>query len=195
MGKQKKPDKKGVKRTGQNVRVVLSRSRAVDKRNKTLLKEYEHEQSLKSSTSLDKRIGEPNDHHGEFVKDIFRSQRERQVKLAKKSIYNLSDGEEDIYEDSALCETSGDEERHQSRNEFVEEILTRSKLVRMEKAKHKEEDEKLMDKNFKSQAMARLTHLPEVNDDHILHLFAIVISCVYAMGVTICLRLLMISYA
>lgn len=47
----------------------------------------------------------------------------------------------------------------------------------MEKAKHKEENEKLMDKNFKLARLTRDFNLPEVNDDHILHLFAILINC------------------
>uniref|UniRef100_A0A1J3CFN2 Nucleolar protein 14 n=1 Tax=Noccaea caerulescens TaxID=107243 RepID=A0A1J3CFN2_NOCCA len=209
----RKFDVLGKKRKGEERRVGLSRSRAVDIRKNTLLKEYE--QSLKSSTFLDKRIGEQNDDLGEFDKGIIRSQRERQMKLAKKSIYNLSDGEEDIYEDGALGgsslrddydsgllsdedlqdddleaaelkrlkhlnrnrthESSGEEERHKSKKEVMEEIIMKSKLGRMEKAKKKEEKEKLMDeldKDFKSlensQAMARLTQefdLPEDPED------------------------------
>ncbi|KAL0408763.1 UNVERIFIED_CONTAM: Nucleolar protein 14 [Sesamum radiatum] len=68
----------------------------VDLRQKTLLKEYE--QSTKSSVFVDKRIGEQNEGLGEFDKAILRSQRERQLKLKKKSKYNLSDGEEDEFE-------------------------------------------------------------------------------------------------
>lgn len=50
-------------------------------RQKTLLKEYE--QSTKSSTFVDKRIGEQNEGLEEFDKAILRSQRERQVKFLK----------------------------------------------------------------------------------------------------------------
>ncbi|XP_042023391.1 nucleolar protein 14-like isoform X2 [Salvia splendens] len=77
-------------------RIGLSRSLAIQKRQKTLLKEYE--QSTKSSTFVDKRIGEQNEGLEEFDKAILRSQRERQLKLKKKSKFNLSDGEEDDFE-------------------------------------------------------------------------------------------------
>ncbi|XP_047971513.1 nucleolar protein 14 isoform X2 [Salvia hispanica] len=77
-------------------RIGLSRSLAIQKRQKTLLKEYE--QSTKSSTFVDKRIGEQNEGLEEFDKAILRSQRERQLKLKKKSKFNLSDGEEDNFE-------------------------------------------------------------------------------------------------
>lgn len=86
----------GKKRKGEERRIGLARSRAVQKRNKTLLKEYE--QSGKSSVFVDKRIGEKDDALGEFDKAILRSQRERQLKLGKKRKYNLSDGEEDDFE-------------------------------------------------------------------------------------------------
>lgn len=67
----------GKKRKGEERRVGLARSRAIDKRKKTLLKEYE--QSGKSSVFVDNRIGETNHELGEFDKAILRSQRERQV--------------------------------------------------------------------------------------------------------------------
>ncbi|KAL8531509.1 hypothetical protein ACS0TY_008195 [Phlomoides rotata] len=76
-------------------RIGLSRSLAIQKREKTLLKEYE--QSTKSSTFIDKRIGEQNEGLEEFDKAILRSQRERQLNLKKKSKYNLSDGEDDDF--------------------------------------------------------------------------------------------------
>lgn len=53
-------------------------------REKTLLKEYE--QSTKSSSFVDKRIGEQNEGLGEFDKAILRSQRERQVRFLTLSI-------------------------------------------------------------------------------------------------------------
>ncbi|XP_065877793.1 uncharacterized protein [Euphorbia lathyris] len=81
---------------GEERRMGLTRSIAIEKRNKTLLKEYE--QSGKSSQFVDKRIGENNDELGEFDKGILRSQRQRQLKLSKKSKYNLSDGEEEEFD-------------------------------------------------------------------------------------------------
>ncbi|KAK4785244.1 hypothetical protein SAY86_001933 [Trapa natans] len=83
----------GKKRKGEERRIGLSRSRAIEKRKKTLLKEYE--QRGKSSVFLDKRIGEDNEEIGEFQKALLRSQREYKLKQSKKSKYNLSDGEED----------------------------------------------------------------------------------------------------
>ncbi|KAL1556594.1 nucleolar protein 14-like isoform X2 [Salvia divinorum] len=88
LGKKRKDDERR--------RIGLSRSLAIQKRQKTLLKEYEH--STKSSTFVDKRIGEQNEGLEEFDKAILRSQRERQLKLKKKSKFNLSDGEEDDFE-------------------------------------------------------------------------------------------------
>ncbi|XP_022776704.1 nucleolar protein 14-like isoform X2 [Durio zibethinus] len=85
----------GKKRKGEERRVGLARSLAIQKRKKTLLKEYE--QSTKSSVFVDKRIGEQNDDLGEFEKGIMRSQRERQLKLGKKGKFILSDGEEDEF--------------------------------------------------------------------------------------------------
>ncbi|KAK8613919.1 hypothetical protein V6N13_101670 [Hibiscus sabdariffa] len=86
----------GKKRKGEERRVGLARSLSIQKRKKTLLKEYE--QSTKSSVFVDKRIGEQNDDLGEFEKGILRSQRERQLKLGKKSKFNLSDGEENKFD-------------------------------------------------------------------------------------------------
>ncbi|KAF7145580.1 hypothetical protein RHSIM_Rhsim04G0142900 [Rhododendron simsii] len=56
------------------------------------------ERSGKSSVFIDKRTGEQSDELGEFDKAILRSQRECQLKLYKKSKYNLSDGEEDEFD-------------------------------------------------------------------------------------------------
>ncbi|XP_050372311.1 uncharacterized protein LOC126790198 [Argentina anserina] len=90
----------GKKRKGEERRVGRARSEAIEKRKKTLLKEYE--KSGKSSVFLDKRIGEENDELDEFDKAIRRTQRERQVKQSKKSKYNLSDGEEEEFELQSL---------------------------------------------------------------------------------------------
>lgn len=85
----------GKKRKGEQRRVGEARSSAIEKRKKTLLKEYE--QSAKSSMFVDKRIGENDEGLGEFDKAIMRSQRVRQVKL-KKNKYNLADDDEEDFE-------------------------------------------------------------------------------------------------
>ncbi|KAK9277046.1 hypothetical protein L1049_006585 [Liquidambar formosana] len=205
----------GKKRKGEERRIGLARSIAIDKRKKTLLKEYE--QSGKSSVFVDKRIGEQNDALGEFDKAILRSQRERQLKLGKKSKYNLSDGEEDDldiqgvgsfserddFEDEILPEDDddaeatesekklsilkqvsahnmqnplerglmeGEENKHKSRKEVMEEIILKSKFFKAQKAKDKEENEELMeqlDKNFtalvQSEALLSLTQPSKMN--------------------------------
>ncbi|CAH9117309.1 unnamed protein product [Cuscuta epithymum] len=83
----------GKKRKGEERRIGLARSLAIEKRKKTLLKEYE--QSAKSSVFVDKRIGEQDETLQEFDKAILRSQRERRLNVKKKSKYNLSDGEDE----------------------------------------------------------------------------------------------------
>ncbi|PIA43330.1 hypothetical protein AQUCO_01900002v1 [Aquilegia coerulea] len=100
----------GKKRKGEDKRSGLSRFRAIEKRKGTLLKEYE--QSGKSSVFLDKRIGEQNESLAEFDKAILRSQRARQLKVTKKSKFNLSDGEEDddIYGSGPFSEKDDFEE-------------------------------------------------------------------------------------
>ncbi|XP_048136795.1 nucleolar protein 14 isoform X3 [Rhodamnia argentea] len=200
----------GKKRKGEERRVGLARSRAIEKRKNTLLKEYE--QSGKASVFVDKRIGEDKEGMGEFEKAILRSQREYKLKLNKKSKYNLSDGEEDDHEyeagafmgrddfedemlpddddDGGGAETAGsykkssilkqlftqganspetngiegEENRHKSKKEVMEEIIFKSKLFKAQKAKDKEENEQLMedlDKNFtslvQSEALLSLT--------------------------------------
>lgn len=172
----------GKKRKGEERRIALARSVAIDKRKKTLLKEYE--QSNKSSMFLDKRIGEKNDSLGEFDKAILRFQRERQSMLNKKSKYNLSDGEEedfdsltrrDDFEDEMSpddmdenetkrislisdevnnpLESSsldGDENKHKTKKQVMEEIILKSKFYKAQKAKEKEEDQHLLDQLDKS---------------------------------------------
>ncbi|XP_038885470.1 nucleolar protein 14 isoform X2 [Benincasa hispida] len=91
----RKFDVLGKKRKGEERRIGLARSLAIEKRKKTLLKEYE--QSRKSTEFSDKRIGEWDEELGEFDKAILRSQRELKRKLNKSGKYNLSDGEEDDY--------------------------------------------------------------------------------------------------
>lgn len=84
----------GKKRKGEERRIGFARSISVNKRSKTLLKDYE--QSRKASKFVDKRIGEGNDELGEYEKAIMRLQRERQLKLKKESKYNLADDEESL---------------------------------------------------------------------------------------------------
>ncbi|XP_020598862.1 nucleolar protein 14 isoform X2 [Phalaenopsis equestris] len=82
------------KSKGEEVRIGLSRSLAIEKRKKTLMKEYE--ECSKSAKFIDRRLGEKDDTLLEFDKAIMRLQRERQSKLKRMSKYNLSDEEEDF---------------------------------------------------------------------------------------------------
>ncbi|XP_078430065.1 nucleolar-like protein [Wolffia australiana] len=84
----------GKKRKSEDRRISLARSRAVEKRKQTLLKDYE--QSRKSSKFIDKRIGEADDALGEFEKGILRLQRERQQKLKKSNRHDPFDAIEDV---------------------------------------------------------------------------------------------------
>ncbi|KAI9091956.1 hypothetical protein K1719_027891 [Acacia pycnantha] len=104
----------GKKRKGEERQVGIARSRGIEKRNKTLLKEFE--QRGKSSVFVDKRIGEKNEDLDEFGKAVLRSQRELQLrsKLNKRSKYNLSDGEEE--EDYGL--------EIQERDDFEDEMIS-----------------------------------------------------------------------
>ncbi|KAK1551874.1 hypothetical protein Q3G72_006333 [Acer saccharum] len=204
----------GKKRKGEEVRIGLSRSLAIQKRTNTLLKEYE--QTGKSSVFLDKRIGEQNNTLGEFDKAIMRSQRQRQLKSNKKSKYNLSDGEDDEleipglgllsekddFEDDMLSDDDnyddreidgrdkrsnvlkqlnahnpaerdlmeGEENKHKSKKEVMEEVILKSKYFKAQKAKDKEENEQLMeelDKTFsslvQSEALLSLTEPGKMN--------------------------------
>ncbi|XP_075522214.1 uncharacterized protein LOC142555294 isoform X1 [Primulina tabacum] len=187
-------------------RVGLSRSLSVQKRQKTLLKEYE--QSTKSSVFVDKRIGEQNEGLEEFHKAILRSQRVRKLNVNKKSKFNLSDGEEDGFdiednanflgrddyedeepfnEDDARQSFGSEKEldnmgqfdpraeddpesrsiqenRQKSKKEVMEDIISKSKFFKAQKAKDKEENEEFieqLDKDFmslaQSQALLSLT--------------------------------------
>ncbi|XP_042501290.1 nucleolar protein 14 [Macadamia integrifolia] len=204
----------GKKRKGEEKRVGLARSRGIEKRKSTLLKEYE--QSNKSSVFEDKRVGEQNDALGEFDKAILRFQRERQLNLkSKKNKFNLSDGEEDEYameaggsfsarddfDDKMLSDDDGDaaeierkssimkqvnalnphdpsetssmdgeEKKHKSKKEVMEEIISKSKHYKAEKAVQKEEDERFMeqlDKDFtallQSEVLSSLTQPSKMN--------------------------------
>ncbi|KAG8383019.1 hypothetical protein BUALT_Bualt05G0140300 [Buddleja alternifolia] len=188
-------------------RVGLSRSLAIQKKGTAM---HEYEQSTKSSVFVDKRIGEQNEGLEEFDKAIMRSQRERQLKVKKKSKYNLSDGEEDDFEfqdggyfperddfedEEPLDEDEdgqsvgrekkltfgrfdpdgaedgqesgsieGQENRHKSKKEVMEDIITKSKFFKAQKAKEKEENEEFidqLDKDFtslvQSEALLSLT--------------------------------------
>ncbi|OMO93529.1 Nucleolar protein 14 [Corchorus capsularis] len=206
----------GKKRKGEERRIGHARSVAIEKRKKTLLKEYK--QSTKSSVFVDKRIGEQNDELGEFEKGIMRSQRERQSKLGKKSKFNLSDGEEDEFDDalgfgslpekedfedemlsdddyddggegakrSAILKQinshgaqdssemgllEGEDHKHKTKKEVMEEVILKSKYFKAQKAREKEENEQLMDdldKNFtslvQSQALLSLTEPGKMNE-------------------------------
>ncbi|KAL4639817.1 hypothetical protein ACB092_03G245500 [Castanea dentata] len=203
----------GKKRKGEERRIGLARSLGIQKRKQTLLKEYE--QSTKSSVFLDNRIGEQGEALPEFDKALLRSQRHRQLKLGKKSKFNLEEEEEDEDEedgfgfgglggerddfedemlpfdedydeeesailkqlhgpktqdpmDSGLIE--GEENRHKTKKEVMEEIISKSKFFKAQKAKEKEENERLMedlDKNFtslvQSEALLSLTEPGKMN--------------------------------
>ncbi|XVF03154.1 hypothetical protein REPUB_Repub04eG0236400 [Reevesia pubescens] len=112
----------GKKHKGEERSVGLARSLAIQKRKKTLLKEYE--QSTKSSVFVDKRIGEQNDDLGEFEKGIMRSQRERRLKLGKKSKFNLPDEEEDEF-------GGPDFGSFPERDDFEDEMLSETIMVMM----------------------------------------------------------------
>ncbi|KAE8687351.1 Adenine nucleotide alpha hydrolases-like superfamily protein isoform 1 [Hibiscus syriacus] len=190
----------GKKHKGEERRIGLARSLAIQKRKKTLLKEYE--QSTKSSVFVDKRIGEQDDDLGEFEKGILRSQRERQLKFGKKSKFNLSDGEEDEFdaqdlgslperddfENEMLSDDDneddekrpailkqlnvhgvqslsegglmeGEENKHKSKKEIMEEVILKSKFFKAQKARDKEENEQLMeelDKDFTSLVQSKV---------------------------------------
>ncbi|GMY20175.1 nucleolar protein 14 [Fagus crenata] len=205
----------GKKRKGEERRIGLARSIGIEKRKKTLLKEYE--QSSKCSVFVDRRIGEQDDALPEFDKGILRSQRHRQMKLTKKSKFNLSDGEEDEgfefeglgalserddfedemfpddddhYGDATEKESAmlkqlhahktqnplesgmneGDENKHKTKRQVMEEIISKSKFFKAQKAKEKDENERLMeelDKNFtslvQSEALLSLTEPGKMN--------------------------------
>lgn len=200
----RKFDVVGKKRKGEERRIGQARARAIEKRKKTLLKEYE--QSGKASVFVDKRIGEQNDSLGEFDKAILRSKREHQMKIKKTSKYNLSDDEEDdldVYgglrddfddevehgsdDDADQAEdrssmlrlgrksvdadiAEGEENRLKSKKEVMEEIIQKSKFFKEQKAREKEENEKLveqLDKDFESlvhsDALSSLTQPNKLN--------------------------------
>ncbi|KAF7809015.1 nucleolar protein 14 [Senna tora] len=189
----------GKKRKGEERRIGLARSRAIEKARACLLFSYSF--SGKSSVFVDKRIGEQDEELDEFGKAVLRSQRERQKSLLK-SKYNLSDGEEeedfegldiqgrDDFEDEMLPDDDdaaeagdtennssvahlnnnvripgeGEENKHKSKKEVMDEIILKSKFFKAQKAKDKEENELLLedlDKNFtslvQSEALLSLT--------------------------------------
>ncbi|KAK8961693.1 hypothetical protein KSP40_PGU014527 [Platanthera guangdongensis] len=78
---------------GEELQIGLSRSLAIEKRKKTLMKEYD--EGMKSTKFIDRRLGEKDAALEEFDKGILRMQRQFKVKRASK--YNLSDEEEDEF--------------------------------------------------------------------------------------------------
>ncbi|KAK1360924.1 Nucleolar protein 14 [Heracleum sosnowskyi] len=212
----RKFDVLGKKRKGEERRLGLARSLAIQKRTKTLLKDYE--QSGKSSVFVDRRIGEQTEGLPEFDKAIMRSQRERQLKLGKKSKYNLSDGEDedefeesglgsfqekDDFEDDVPFEDDEDKElgesekrsailkhlsghggrgssetglaeveenRRKTKKEVMDELISKSKYFKAQKAKDKEENVEFLeqlDNNFtsmvNSEALLALTDPTKIN--------------------------------
>lgn len=196
----KKFDVLGKKQKSQGQRVGLARSRAIEKRKKTLLQEYK--QSGKANVFLDRRFGENDDTLEDSDKAIIRFQRERQARMLKKNKYTLSDGEDDILthhgaalstlddfddeivedDDDGTAELDatitrklnfgggpdqntipnvatfeGDQNKHKSKKEIMEEIIAKSKFYKVQKAKEKDDDENLkekLDKDFTSLVQA-----------------------------------------
>lgn len=192
MWTRKKFDLLGKKQKSQGQRVGLARSRAIEKRKKTLLQEYK--QSGKANVFLDRRFGENDDTLEDADKAIIRFQRERQSRMLKKDKYTLADGEDDIlthhgaalstlddFEDEIVEDDDdvddtitrklnfgggadqdtipnaavlqGDKNKHKSKKEVMEEIIAKSKLYKIQKAKEKDDDENLkekLDKEFTS---------------------------------------------
>jgi len=192
----KKFDLLGKKQKNQGQRVGLARSRAIEKRKKTLLQEYK--QSGKANVFLDRRFGENDETLEDADKAIIRFQRERQARMLKSNKYALSDGEDDIlthhgaalstlddFEDEIVEDDDdgtaeldatitrklnfgggpdqdtipnaavleGDKNKHKSKKEIMEEIIAKSKLYKVQKAKEKDDDENLkekLDKDFTS---------------------------------------------
>lgn len=191
MWTRKKFDLLGKKQKSQGQRVGLARSRAIEKRKKTLLQEYK--QSGKANVFLDRRFGENDDTLEDADKAIIRFQRERQSRMLKDK-YTLADGEDDIlthhgaalstlddFEDEIFEDDDdvddtitrklnfgggadqdtipnaavlqGDKNKHKSKKEVMEEIIAKSKLYKIQKAKEKDDDENLkekLDKEFTS---------------------------------------------
>ncbi|KAF3323892.1 nucleolar protein 14 isoform X2 [Carex littledalei] len=160
----RKFDLLGKKRKGEERRIGLSRSIAIQKRKKTLLKEYE--QSTKSSQFIDKRIGEQDDSLKEYEKAILRLQKERMLKLKRKNKYNLSDDEEEAHMAVPLGQSLSDKDDfeefippdedepygtcffqgYKTKKQVMSEIIEKSKYYKAQKAKDKEEDEQIMQK-------------------------------------------------
>ncbi|KAK8943182.1 hypothetical protein KSP39_PZI009191 [Platanthera zijinensis] len=82
---------------GEELQIGLSRSLAIEKRKKTLMKEYD--EGMKSTKFIDRRLGEKDASLEEFDKGILRMQRQYYMYFVVKraSKYNLSDEEEDEF--------------------------------------------------------------------------------------------------
>ncbi|KAJ6718589.1 NOP14 [Salix purpurea] len=181
----------GKKRKGEELRLGLSRFRAMEKRKKTLLKEYE--ESGKSSVFMDKRIGEQNEQLGEFDKAIIRFPARASVE--KQEEQGLDDFEDEILSDDdgddpdadgtrkkpAISRqlnahglpqdaVDGEENKPKTKKEVMQEVILKSKFFKAQKAKDKEENVELMeelDKSFttlvQSQALSSLTEPGKMN--------------------------------
>ncbi|GAY44251.1 hypothetical protein CUMW_080780 [Citrus unshiu] len=161
----------GKKRKGEEVRIGLSRSLAIQKRTNTLLKEYE--QSGKSSVFVDKRIGERNDGLGEFDKAIMRSQRQRQVafieilKVELVMFFLLYAGRSNVLkqlsshhrqnsDEGDLME--GEKNKHKSKKEIMEEVILKSKYFKL-----MEELDKSFSSLVQSEVLLSLTEPSKMN--------------------------------
>ncbi|GAY44250.1 hypothetical protein CUMW_080770 [Citrus unshiu] len=155
----------GKKRKGEEVRIGLSRSLAIQKRTNTLLKEYE--QSGKSSVFVDKRIGERNDGLGEFDKAIMRSQRQRQIMELFDShcidyfgrsnvLKQLSSHHRQNSDEGDLME--GEKNKHKSKKEIMEEVILKSKYFKL-----MEELDKSFSSLVQSEVLLSLTEPSKMN--------------------------------
>ena len=160
---------------GENRNVAKARSEAVERRKRTLLKEYQS--SKKSSTFSDRRIGEGDDSLTVEDRMMERFRRERQRRARNKDVYRLKEGDDklthggrvledddydkmggDRYEsddDGALDEQltrelhfgggeqaarrHGEDGEKKSRKEIIDEMIARSKVLKMQRAAEKEE--------------------------------------------------------
>lgn len=125
MWTRKKFDLLGKKQKSQGQRVGLARSRAIEKRKKTLLQEYK--QSGKANVFLDRRFGENDDTLEDADKAIIRFQRERQSRMLKKDKYTLADGEDDIltHHGAALSTLDDFEDEIVEDDDDVDDTITR----------------------------------------------------------------------
>ncbi|XP_024521488.1 nucleolar protein 14-like [Selaginella moellendorffii] len=95
----------GKKQKGEGRRIGELRSRGIEKRKKTILREYKLRH--KSNAFVDRRFGENDEEMSEDEKAIMRFQRERLAQLQRKSKFALPDAEEEEEEEGDLLTHKG----------------------------------------------------------------------------------------